>query len=104
MPLRKIAHIAFLVLTAVNGLLCFGMLIDLLHRYVGDLGYLLWIAAAPLLSPALLALPWFSAWVYDTAVSDEIILLWGLWIGALCTFALYAGAAARFGKLRKPKG
>ena len=102
MPPRKIIQIAFIVLTAVNGLLYFGTLIDLLHRYVGDLGYLLWIAAAPLLSPAMLALPWFSAWVHDTAVSNEIILLGGLWNGALCTFALYAGAAARFGKLRKP--
>ena len=90
-------------MTAVNGLIYVGTVIDLLHRYVGDLGYVLWIVVAPFLSPAIFGLPWFNAWVNGTAVNYGILAIWALWIAALCALALFGSAAARVGRLRKPK-
>jgi hypothetical protein len=103
MPPKKIVHVVLFVLTIVNGLLYLGTVIDLLQPYAGELAYVLWIPVAPFISPAMLGLPWFNAWVNDTAVSSGILLMWILWIAALCATALYGGAAARIGKLRKPK-
>ena len=98
----KFARIVLLVLLAINAMLHRELLIGALHRCLGDLNYLVGIAAAPLLNPVILVLPWYSAWT-DDAAAPEVILLWGLSIAALCALALCVGALARLRHIRKTK-
>ena len=100
---KNLIQVVFFVLTAVNGVLYLRTIVDLLHPYVGDVAYVLWIVVAPFLSPAMLGLPWFDAWVNHSPVNHELLWLWVPWIGAMCALALFGSGAPRDAKLRKPK-
>ena len=77
--LAKLVTILFYISTALNSLVYLGTVVALLKQYVSFLAYILWILVVPLLSPAFIALPWFSAWVDNTAVNTNLILLWASW-------------------------
>ena len=77
----KLILIATIISGVLNGLVFLGTVVDLLKQYIGFLGYILWVIAAPVLSPVALGLPWFVAWVDGTSVNERIVWLWAsFWI------------------------
>lgn len=94
-------RVAFYILTLLTGIIYLGAVVDLLRGYVGFLAYVLWIFVAPVLSPALLGLPWFDAWVSDSAVNERVFWIWAAWMVFLIAFFAAAGASELFGKLRR---
>jgi len=71
---------ATMILTLLNAIIFVGTTIDLLQQYVGILAYILWLFALPILSPTVIALPWFEAWVSGSQVSPTIFWIWLLWL------------------------
>jgi hypothetical protein len=67
-----------------------GTVIDLLESYVGALSKVLWIFAAPLLSPTIIILPWFEAWVLDTEVHQVTFWIWAVFVCSIAVFGLLA--------------
>lgn len=91
--LAKLVAILFYISTVLNVLVFFGTVVELLKHYVGFFAYILGIFAAPLFSPAILALPWFSAWVDSSDVNTNLSILWASWFVLLIlrvTFSKFA--------------
>lgn len=82
--MSKIIPILFYLLSIVIGITYVGTVIELLQKFIGFLAYGLWIIAAPILSPTLLFLPWFDAWVTGHSINTRTLWLWGIWM----TYAL----------------
>ncbi len=72
----KLVLAATLISGLLNGIVFLGTVIALLKQYVGVLAYVLWIPAAPILSPGALILPWFSAWVDGSSLNERILWTW----------------------------
>lgn len=83
----KIFGKALFVLTVILGLLnaiiFIGSVVKLLEHWVGFAAYFLWTFAAPLLSPAIIALPWFDAWVASEPINERLLAIWGAFIVCL---------------------
>lgn len=86
----KIIPILFYIYTViVIGSIYVGTVIQLLQKFVGFFAYGLWILAAPILSPSVLFLPWFDAWVTGHSVNNRILWLWGVWISYVLSVIVY---------------
>ena len=72
----KLLLAATIISVLLNGLIFLGTVIALLKQWVGPLAYILWVVAAPLLSPAALGLPWFVSWVDGESVSERVVWIW----------------------------
>ena len=81
--LEKSARIAFVLLTLAIAAIYLTAVAAWLTTHLGAWGYALTVVAAPVLSPAVLGLPWFHAWANDAEISRSVLLLWLLWCGAL---------------------
>lgn len=77
-----ILQVITIILVLLNGIIFLGGVIDLLQQYLGFFAYFLCWFVAPILSPAILFLPWFDAWVVGGSVNDGVLLLWG--VGIVC--------------------
>lgn len=74
--IAKAVLVATILAGILNSFIFLGSVVALLKGYVGPLAYVLWMFAAPLLSPAAIGLPWFVAWVYGTEVNDRVFWIW----------------------------
>ena len=72
----KFIFAATYILGLLNVIIFVGAVVELLKGSVGFLAYILWVIVAPIMSPAILALPWFDAWVSDRPVNDIVFVLW----------------------------
>ncbi len=79
----KILLALTVVLTLLNTLIFLGAVIAMLKEQIGFLAYLACFLVAPLLSPVMIALPWFAAWVTDEPVNDRFVAIWGALIVCL---------------------
>ena len=78
--IAKLIFVATIISGLLNGIIFVGTVIELLDQYVGFLSYFLWILVAPIMSPAMIGLPWFDAWVTGGAVNDNIFIIWASFI------------------------
>jgi len=86
----------FFVLAALNALVFVGTVIELFTGWVGVLGYVVGVIVSPVLSPAIIALPWFDAWVVDGPVNQNILYLWrGFMVAVLFRLIFVWGVSPR---------
>lgn len=73
-------RIAFFLLNLAVGIIFVADVVTLLKGPIGFIANVAWIIVAPLMSPAVLGLPWFDAWVCNCPVNDRIFWIWGTWV------------------------
>jgi hypothetical protein len=74
--ITKLIIATTLISGVLNALIFVGAVIELLDQWVGGVSYFLWIFVAPIMSPAMIGLPWFDAWVSGSSVNDNIFMIW----------------------------
>jgi hypothetical protein len=77
-----------MIFALLNLLVFGGTVVDLLESWVGGLAYILWVIAVPLMSPALIVLPWFEAWESGGAVNDNVFMIWVIWVACILLSAV----------------
>jgi hypothetical protein len=83
--LSRSTRIAFGIITVVNVILFFAAVAALLEERFGMIGYLVVPFAALVMSPGLVALPWFDAWARGDVISERIFLIWLIWMLCIVT-------------------
>ena len=79
--MKKILDLITGLLLLLNSIILIGTTVDLISFYTGKLiAYLFALPVAAILSPTLIALPWFESWVVQEPVSTNLLFIWGLWI------------------------
>ena len=76
----KTLEIVTIIFLLLNSLIYIATVIELLEQWTGALSYFLWIIVAPVLSPAMLVLPWFDAWVNEENVNSAFLIIWIVFI------------------------
>jgi hypothetical protein len=74
--IKKLIMTATLISALLNLVIFVGTVVELLYNWVGSFGYILWIVAAPIMSPAMAVLPWFVAGVDGDPVSNGVLTIW----------------------------
>ena len=64
------------ILGVLCGLLIIADTVTLLKSWIGFLGYIVWPFALPITFWAVIALPWFDAWVNDSPVHAWVLGIW----------------------------
>lgn len=85
----KLIMVATLFSGLLNSLLFLGAVVALLKQHVGVLAYMLGVPVAILLSPGVLILPWFAAWVDGSSVKVLDFWIWASFFICLVLRAVF---------------